>query len=108
MTYQRGKPQLDECENAKGASLPAIALLPMLLPSASADPRDESLGKNAQLALAGGCPPQISHSRDQPGAEEKFFCPGTRFAVIPLIIEVIRYSFGFSEKRGYGLYDVTP
>jgi len=26
----------------------------------------------------------------RPGAEEKFFCPGTRFAVIPLIIEVIR------------------
>jgi len=25
----------------------------------------------------------------RPGAEEKFFCPGTRFAVIPLIIEVI-------------------
>ncbi|MCD6306825.1 MAG: hypothetical protein J7M32_11150, partial [Deltaproteobacteria bacterium] len=69
-----------------------IALLPMLLPSAIADPRNESLGKNAQLALAGGCPPQISHSRDQPGAEEKFFCPGTIFAVIPLIIEVIRFS----------------
>ena len=61
VTYQWGKPQLDECGNAKGASLPAIALLPMLLPSAIADPRDESLGKNAQLALAGGCPPQISH-----------------------------------------------
>ncbi|MCD6307053.1 MAG: hypothetical protein J7M32_12315 [Deltaproteobacteria bacterium] len=61
MTYQWGKPQLDECENAKGASLPAIALLPMLLPSAIADPRDESLGKNAQLALAGKCPPEISH-----------------------------------------------
>ncbi|MCD6305942.1 MAG: hypothetical protein J7M32_06595, partial [Deltaproteobacteria bacterium] len=27
VTYQWGKPQLDECENAKGASLPAIALL---------------------------------------------------------------------------------
>ncbi|MCD6306947.1 MAG: hypothetical protein J7M32_11785, partial [Deltaproteobacteria bacterium] len=25
----------------------------------------------------------------RPGAEEKFFCPGTRFAVIPLIIEMI-------------------
>ncbi|MCD6305559.1 MAG: hypothetical protein J7M32_04640, partial [Deltaproteobacteria bacterium] len=61
VAYQWGKPQLDECENAKGASLPAIAFLPMLLPSAIADPRDESLGKNAQLALAGGCPPQISH-----------------------------------------------
>ncbi|MCD6305848.1 MAG: hypothetical protein J7M32_06110, partial [Deltaproteobacteria bacterium] len=48
-TYQWGKPQLDEVGNAKGASLPAIALLPMLLPSAIADPRDESLGKNAQL-----------------------------------------------------------
>ncbi|MCD6306099.1 MAG: hypothetical protein J7M32_07410, partial [Deltaproteobacteria bacterium] len=35
------------------------------------DPRDESLGKNAQLALAGGCPPQISHSRDQPGGPER-------------------------------------
>ncbi|MCD6304842.1 MAG: hypothetical protein J7M32_00970 [Deltaproteobacteria bacterium] len=55
----------------KGASLPAIALLPMLLPSAIADPRDESLGKNAQSALAGGCPPQISHSRDQPGGPER-------------------------------------
>ncbi|MCD6305909.1 MAG: hypothetical protein J7M32_06420 [Deltaproteobacteria bacterium] len=55
----------------KGASLPAIALLPMLLPSAIADPRDESLGKNAQLALAGGCPPQISHSRDRPGGPER-------------------------------------
>ncbi|MCD6306678.1 MAG: hypothetical protein J7M32_10390, partial [Deltaproteobacteria bacterium] len=42
----------------------------MLLPSAIADPRDESLGKNAQLALAGGCPPQISHSRDRPGGPE--------------------------------------
>ncbi|MCD6307270.1 MAG: hypothetical protein J7M32_13420, partial [Deltaproteobacteria bacterium] len=28
VTYQWGKPQLDECGNAKGASLPAIALLP--------------------------------------------------------------------------------
>jgi len=28
----------------------------------------------------------------RPGAGEKFFCPGTRFAVIPLIIEVIRYN----------------
>ncbi|MCD6307202.1 MAG: hypothetical protein J7M32_13075 [Deltaproteobacteria bacterium] len=56
-----GKPQLDKVENAKGASLPAIALLPMLLPSAIADPRDESLGKSAQLGLAGGCPTQISH-----------------------------------------------
>ncbi|MCD6306330.1 MAG: hypothetical protein J7M32_08595 [Deltaproteobacteria bacterium] len=55
----------------KGASLPAIALLPMLLPSAIADPRDESLGKNAQLALAGGCPPQITHSRDRPGGPEQ-------------------------------------
>ncbi|MCD6306986.1 MAG: hypothetical protein J7M32_11980 [Deltaproteobacteria bacterium] len=71
MTYQWGKPQFDECENAKGASLPAIALLPMLLPSAIADPRDESLGKNAQSALAGGCPPQITHSRDQPGGPER-------------------------------------
>ncbi|MCD6305599.1 MAG: hypothetical protein J7M32_04840 [Deltaproteobacteria bacterium] len=71
MTYQWGKPQLDECENAKGASLPAIALLAMLPPSAIADPRDESLGKNAQLALAGGYPPQISHSRDQPGGPER-------------------------------------
>ncbi|MCD6305968.1 MAG: hypothetical protein J7M32_06725 [Deltaproteobacteria bacterium] len=71
MTYQWGKPQLDECENAKVASLPAIALLPMLPPSAIADPRDESLGKNAQLALAGKCPPQISHSRDQPGGPER-------------------------------------
>ncbi|MCD6305498.1 MAG: hypothetical protein J7M32_04325 [Deltaproteobacteria bacterium] len=71
MTFQWGKPQLDECENAKGASLPAIALLPMLLPSAIADPRDESLGKNAQLAFAGGCLPQISHSRDQPGGPER-------------------------------------
>ncbi|MCD6305717.1 MAG: hypothetical protein J7M32_05445 [Deltaproteobacteria bacterium] len=61
MTYQWRKPQLDECENAKGASLPAIALLPMVLTSAIADPRDESLGKNAQLPLACGCPPQISH-----------------------------------------------
>ncbi|MCD6306713.1 MAG: hypothetical protein J7M32_10565 [Deltaproteobacteria bacterium] len=43
----------------------------MLLPSAIADPRDESLGKNAQLALAGGCPPEISHSRDQPGGPER-------------------------------------
>ena len=56
MTYQRGKPQLDELENAEGASLPAIALLPMLIPSAIADPRDESLGKNAQLALQAGVP----------------------------------------------------
>ncbi|MCD6306881.1 MAG: hypothetical protein J7M32_11445 [Deltaproteobacteria bacterium] len=71
MTYQWGKPQLDEVGNAKGESLPAIALLPMLLPSAIADPRDESLGKNAQLALAGGCPRQISHSRDQPGGPER-------------------------------------
>ncbi|MCD6307168.1 MAG: hypothetical protein J7M32_12900 [Deltaproteobacteria bacterium] len=37
MTYQWGKPQLDECENAKG----------------------------------GTCPPQISHSRDQPGGPER-------------------------------------
>ncbi|OQX63120.1 MAG: hypothetical protein B5M55_07385, partial [Desulfococcus sp. 4484_242] len=29
----------------------------------------------------------------RPGAEEKFFCPGTRFAVIPLIIEVIQSKF---------------
>jgi len=29
----------------------------------------------------------------RPGAEEKFFCPGTRFAVIPLIIEVIQERF---------------
>ncbi|MCD6305338.1 MAG: hypothetical protein J7M32_03505 [Deltaproteobacteria bacterium] len=43
----------------------------MLLPSAIADPRDESLGKNAQLALAGACPPQISHSRNQPGDPER-------------------------------------
>ncbi|MCD6307219.1 MAG: hypothetical protein J7M32_13160 [Deltaproteobacteria bacterium] len=61
MTYQWGKPQLDECENAKGGKPARHSLLPMLLPSAIADPRDESLGKNAQLALAGGCPPQISH-----------------------------------------------
>ena len=35
----------------------------------------------------------------RPGAEEKFFCPGTRFAVIPLIIEVIRQE-GFSDATG--------
>ncbi|OQX65840.1 MAG: hypothetical protein B5M55_02565, partial [Desulfococcus sp. 4484_242] len=29
----------------------------------------------------------------RPGAEEKFFCPGTRFAVIPLIIDVIQIPF---------------
>ena len=34
----------------------------------------------------------------RPGAEEKFFCPGTRFAAIPLIIEVIP-SASKSENR---------
>ena len=33
----------------------------------------------------------------RPGAEEKFFCPGIRFAVISLIIEAIRFGFRYSD-----------
>jgi len=39
----------------------------------------------------------------RPGAEEKFFCPGTRFAVIPLIIEVILKR----SLEGYGIICVN-
>ena len=43
------------------------------MPKGQVSPADKSLKRPAR----------------RPGAEEKFFCPGTRFAVIPLIIEVI-------------------
>ncbi|MCD6304872.1 MAG: hypothetical protein J7M32_01135, partial [Deltaproteobacteria bacterium] len=60
--------------------------------SAIADPRDESLGKNAQLGLAGGCPPQISHSRDRPGGPERKKnppVPGVHSLLSPRIIKLL-------------------
>ncbi|MCD6305250.1 MAG: hypothetical protein J7M32_03060, partial [Deltaproteobacteria bacterium] len=59
-------------------------------------PRDESLGKNAQLALAGGCPPQISHSRDRPGGPERkknSSAPAPGSQLSPPIIEVMHFFF---------------
>jgi len=47
------------------------------MPKGQVSPADKSLKRPAR----------------RPGAEEKFFCPGTRLAVIPLIIEVIRKNF---------------
>ncbi|MCD6305988.1 MAG: hypothetical protein J7M32_06825, partial [Deltaproteobacteria bacterium] len=43
------------------------------------------------LGYCGNSP--INRAARRPGAEEKFFCPGTTFAVIPLIIEMIQYEF---------------
>ncbi|MCD6307342.1 MAG: hypothetical protein J7M32_13785 [Deltaproteobacteria bacterium] len=67
----------------------------------------EAAARRSRECCRGKCPPQISHSRDQPGgpasgperayapegSEEKSPCHGGTFAVILLIIELILLKF---------------